>query len=333
MKRARAILIVLLMLGLGMTALNVPISNRVPEDATPDGTVVQRLDLSAFSVQAPEKALDLLFIHHSCGGQLLAAFGPSVGQNCILNSDSNGGGLRALLEQNRYRVHEASYGSRIGQNTDIFDWLPKFHNQMDEILLCNVQDVAYADGRRNQIVMFKPCFPNNAFRAEGAAPGDAGGPELTVWNAKATYSALLHEFSKQPHVLFVCLTAPPLAPGKESQPLWRKVAREAKAIVTGNHFDLAESGRLARQFNNWLADTNGWLKEYSLKNVVVFDYYDILTDHGRSNLSRYSTWDGADSHPSREGNEKVAKDFVPFLNQAVRRADVSASPAPVFSSE
>jgi len=32
------------------------------------------------------------------------SFALAVGQNCILKSDSNGGRLRALLEQNRCRV-------------------------------------------------------------------------------------------------------------------------------------------------------------------------------------------------------------------------------------
>ena len=64
------------------------------------------------------------------------------------------------------------------------------------------------------------------------------------------------------------------------------------------------------------------LKDYPLHNVVVFDHYDILTDNGESDLSRYPTWDGADSHPSRSGNEKAAQAFVPFVNRAARRAGI-----------
>jgi hypothetical protein len=279
--------------------------------------------VSAYSNAPPGVPLDLLFIHHSVGGQLLAAYGPEKGQGSILESSSNGGNLRALLEQIGYRVHEASYGSRVGEKTDLFDWTPKFRGQMDEILRCDLQDRSLENGRRNRIVMFKSCFPNNMFQSAGAPPGSPSGPELTVWNAKATYRALLEEFRKQPDVLFVCLTAPPLAPGRASEPLWKLLGRTVKRRLQGTEFDVVESARLAREFNNWLADTNGWLADYSLKNVVVFDYYDILTDHGHSNLSRYSTWDGEDSHPSREGNEKAAQAFVPFLNQTVRRAGIT----------
>ena len=65
------------------------------------------------------------------------------------------------------------------------------------------------------------------------------------------------------------------------------------------------------------------MKDYPLNNVVVFDYYNLLTDDGSSDLLRYPTGGGFDSHPSREGNEKAAEAFVPFLNKAVRRAGLS----------
>lgn len=282
--------------------------------------VVQRADLSGFAVSPPSKPLDLLFIHHSCGGQLLAAPGGEDGANCILRTHPNGGGLRALLEQNSYRVHEASYGSRLGQQTDVFDWLPKFRNEMHKILSCDLQDTSYANGRQNQIVIFKSCFPNNLFRSEGMAPGNPSGPELTVWNAKAAYSALLNEFQKSPGVLFVCVTAPPLAPKAPPQPVWKQLAKKVLRRPDG----LPVSAPLARQFNNWLGSTDGWLKNYTMNNVVVFDYYDILTGRGRSDFSVYPTANGFDSHPSSAGNSEAAKALVPLLNRAVRRAKLAS---------
>jgi len=273
------------------------------------------LDLSGYSDAAPGRPLHLLFIHHSCGGQLLATPGPATGTNCIHPNHPNGGGLRVQLETNGYVVHEASYGSRIGKKTDIFDWLPKFRTQMEQILTCDTQDVVRTDGGRNEIVVFKSCFPNNAFEAEGTPPGNPEGPNLTVWNAKAAYTALLAEFRKQPQVLFVCVTAPPLAP--HSAPLWKRVAKRLLGRSS------TSDPRLARQFNNWLSDQEGWLKDSGLTNVVVFDYYDILTDHGVSDLSCYPTGGGCDSHPSRAGNERAAAAFVPLLNRAARRAGLT----------
>ena len=280
---------------------------------------VQRLDLSSYAEAPPAEPLRLLFIHHSCGGQLFASLGPDNGTNCIYSSSPNGGGLRSRLEKNSYEVHEASYASRIGQNTDIFDWLPKFREQMDQVLSCDFQDTGYTDGHRNQIVVFKSCFPNNNFESAGTPPGNPRGPDLTVWNAKAAYAALLAEFRKHPEVLFVCVTAPPLAPKTPPQPAWKQLAK--KALGRGDH--RAATALLAREFNNWLAGRDGWLKDYPLTNVVVFDYFDILTGDGTSNLSRYPTGDGFDAHPSREGNELAAEAFVPFLNRAVRRAGLT----------
>lgn len=275
-----------------------------------------RLSLADYDASAPAHRLNLLFIHHSCGGQLLAGQGDEVGTNCVYVSHPNGGDLRARLEQNSYVVHEASYGSQIGEHTDIFDWLPKFRTQMPQILTCASQDVRLAGDERNQIVAFKSCYPNSDFQSAGTPPGNPAGPTLTVWNAKAAYTELLNEFRKHPQVLFVCMTAPPLAPKSPPQPLWKTMAKK----LLGRGSSLAASARLAREFNNWLTDTNGWLKGYELNNVVVFDYYDILTGHGQSDLCVYPTGDGLDSHPSHQGNQLAAAAFVPFLNQSARRA-------------
>lgn len=288
-----------------------------------DMTVMRRdtrpLDLSGFAATAPSGRLRLLFIHHSCGGQLLAAPGADVGTNCIYFSHPNGGGLRAALEASSYEVHEVSYGSRAGEQTDIFDWPAKFRDQMEQILTCDSQDSLFTDGRRNQIVVFKSCYPNNLFTAMGAPPGDPRGPELTVWNAKAAYTALLEEFRKYPKVLFVCVTAPPLAPKGPPQSRWKQWA--GKALGWKNPW--APSAPLAVEFNHWLSDAGGWLKDSGLANVVVFDYYQILSGKGGSGFSDYSTGNGYDSHPSQEGNRKAAEAFVPFLNRAARRAGLT----------
>jgi hypothetical protein len=294
-----------------LTPVSVGLSPRT--DSRP-----QTLDLSRFDSRPPAANLDLVFFHHSCGGQLLADPGPEVGTNSINVSSPNGGGLRSLLGRNSYRTHETSYGSRFGENTDLFDWLPKFRDHMDEVLAIDSQDTLYTNGPHNRIVVFKSCFPNNAFDAEGVPPGSASGPDLTVANAKAAYAALLPEFQKHPDVLFVCLTTPPLAPPRP-QPLWKQIIHQIRGHVPR----AVTSAALARQFTGWLSDTNGWLKDSSLTNVAVFDYYDILTGNGASDFCRYATGDGYDSHPSRQGNEKAAEAFIPFLNRAVRRAGLT----------
>jgi len=77
-------------------------------------------------------------------------------------------------------------------------------------------------------------------------------------------------------------------------------------------------GQRARVFNNWLADIeSGWLANYDLKNIVVFDYYDILTGEGKSNWTKYPTREGRNSHPSSKGNNVCANNLITFLNRVV----------------
>lgn len=278
---------------------------------------MRSMDLSAYSADPPATPLRLLFIHHSCGGQLLAPAGPNDGDHCIYRSHPNGGGLRALLEQSGYEVHEASYGSRIGEDTDLFDWLPKFSGQMDEVLSFAQQDER---GARNQIVMFKSCYPNSSSVGEGRPPGNPEGPDLTGWNARATMTEVLAQLAKHPDVLFVYVTAPPLAPGTR-RPAWKRLARTILGMP-GDAVGLAASAAIARSFNDWLRSPDGWLRGYASSNVVVFDYFDVLADS--RGLLRYPTGEaGSDSHPSAAGNARAARELVPLLNRAVRRAGLS----------
>jgi hypothetical protein len=284
---------------------------------------VKTMDLSPFSAQPPKTPLRLLFIHHSVGGALLADPGPEQATgDCIWKSHPNGGGARSLLSQSGYEVHEASYGSELGEATDRFDWVPKFRDKMDKVLACDLNDRRLPDGQRNQIVVFKSCFPNNELVGEGTAPGNANGPEMTVWNAKATMNALRDVLEKRPDVLFVYVTTPPLAQGSQSEPAWKWLAKE---LLRKPHAaeKLEKAGPLAREINNWIVAEDGWLAGYKGKNIVVFDYYDILTDHGASNFLRYPTGNGTNSHPSRAGNERAAAELVSFVNRAVRRSGLS----------
>jgi hypothetical protein len=82
-------------------------------------------------------------------------------------------------------------------------------------------------------------------------------------------------------------------------------------------------GARARAFNSWVVDKDGWLAGYPLKNVVVFDYYDVLTDHGASNflVPLYADKvDNTDEHPNYDGNMSATDYFMPFIVRAVQYA-------------
>jgi hypothetical protein len=308
-------------------ALFIPIEGSAPA-ATSAPPKAPSADLSSFSTARPDVPLDILFIHHSCGGQLLTEPGPEKEiASCIYESHPNGGGLRKKLAEHGYRVHEASYGSEIGENTDLFDWLPKLRGpesggKMDKVLRVAHNDQLLPEGTVNRVVVFKSCYPNNRFTGEGTAPGSPAGPELTVWNAKATLTALLPELAKHKDTLFVYLTAPANVLKRDRQPAWKWAAKR----VLGKPSDVELAVRqaaLARAFNNWVKSPDGWLNGYPEKNLVVFDYYDVLTNKGESNFSLNGSEGNTDNHPSSQGNAKVADELVPFLNQAVRRAGLA----------
>lgn len=276
------------------------------------------MDLSAFPETRPERSLRLLLLHHSVGGALFASPGAEAAvARCIWKTHPDGGGARSLLESHGYEVNEASYGSLLGERTDLFDWAPKFRDQMDKVLTCDESDRFYEDGRKNDVVIFKSCYPQNRFVGEGTAPGNPAGPELTLWNARAALTSILPELQKHPDTLFVYLTAPPQAPAPPV-PLWKFVAK--KALGKPQYRDvLASQSALARRFSHWALSPDGWLKGYPLKNVVVFDLFNTLTGGNGSDVLRYTARVG-DSHPSRAGNEAVTRELVPFINRATRRA-------------
>jgi hypothetical protein len=87
------------------------------------------------------------------------------------------------------------------------------------------------------------------------------------------------------------------------------------------------SAAMARRFNTWVASPDGWLKGYAAGNVAAFDLYDLLTGRGASDFLRYPSGDGTDSHPSSEGQSKVAPALVSFLNTAVKRFVPAPSPS------
>jgi hypothetical protein len=265
--------------------------------------------------------LSLLFVHHSVGDQLLAQPGPEGP-----GVHPNGGGLRKLLTETGYELSTATYGSRLGENTDLFDWPEKFVKHMDELLATADGNKPLPGGKRHDIVMFKSCFPNNAFSGRGDPPGSPKGPELTLENARAALKSLLPEFQKRPDVLFVYLTAPPLAANGPPDPLWKWLVKGV--LGKSSAAQREREAVLAREFNDWVVDEGGWLAGYPLRNVAATDYYDMLTDTGASNFLRYPTGEnGTDDHPSSEGQKKVAPQVLGSLNRHVERAGIGKTAA------
>jgi hypothetical protein len=263
----------------------------------------------------PDEVVKLVFIHHS------------TGNNWLIDGY---GDLGRTLGENNYFVSDTNYGwgpNAIGDRTDIPNWTEWFAGEdtptyMEALFKESGQNSdSYTrtltdPGGENEIIMFKSCFPNSEM---GGSPDDPPGTyeELTVGGAKYVYNTILPFFASHPDKLFVVITAPPMSGVKG---WW-----------------YADN---ARAFNQWLV--NDWLREnnYTLNNVVVFDFYNILTDPnahhrvnngqiehliGESNTLYYPTADG-DDHPSVEGSLKATEEFVPMLNVFYHRWKESAPP-------
>ena len=256
----------------------------------------------------PDETVKLIFLHHS------------VGENWLADEQ---GGLGLALQENNYFVSDTYYGwgpDGIGDRTDTLDWPtwfvgPESQRYLDAVYSesdANAAGYPYytrtnADpGGENQVIMFKSCYPNSDL---GGRPDDAAAPgdNLTVGSAKYAYNQLLTYFSSRPDKLFVVITSPPM--------------------------QRISSPENVRAVSNWLV--NDWLAEnaYPHQNVVVFDFYNVLThpdNHHRYSNSQiehfteagpdtlyYDSW--GDDHPSAEGGQKATAEFVPLLNIAVNR--------------
>ena len=282
----------------------------------------------------PSHPVKLVFVHHSCG------------ENWLLDDN---GGLGLALRDNNYFVSDTNYGwgpeadggwGPVGDSTDTGHWYLWFQGPnsaaITEALYAESgQNSAYSrlgtdPGGKNRIIMFKSCFPNSALRGSAGDPVPAivsnplkaegsDSEYQTVANAKGIYIDLLEYFKAHQDTLFVAVTAPPISDG----------------TYAAN----------ARSFNNWLV--NDWLTGYPYNNVMVFDFYNVLTsnggsaevnDYGKSTGNHHRWQDGQvqhivgtnkntaayaqawdDDHPTAAGNQKASAEFIPLLNYAYNR--------------
>jgi hypothetical protein len=200
------------------------------------------------------------------------------------------GGLRAGIEDNNIAFFDINYhearvdGYVIGDHTDPPDF-PAIFN--DARRLETVITWELPDDRQHDIVMFKSCFPASNITSD---------EELQ--NRKRLYSSLLPTFRAHPEILFIPMSTPPLVRSRTTP---------------------AAAAR-ARAFARWL--TTAYAAD--LPSVQAFDLFDALAvrpghDGANTLVPQYAA-SPSDSHPSRAGGRAVTRLFVPWLNQAIRRA-------------
>ena len=302
-------------------------SSVTAQSAKPGRSDSHRIGVAgSINTSPPQETTKLVFIHHSTGGYWL---------------DDGNGDLAATLGANNYFVSDTTYGwgpDSIGSYTDTGHWWnwfrgPDSATYLGALYSATTQYATYtrtvADPEgENEIIMFKSCYPNSALDGNPTDPPvtgenllrgqDASSSYHTVGNAKGIYNDLLVYFAAKQDKLFVVVTAPPLV----------------KVVTT------AEEAANARALNEWLV--SDWLADYAYSNVVVFDFYNVLTSNGGdpdtndyglaagnhhryrngiiehiadqgSNYAQYPSG-YSDSHPTEAGNQKATGEFVPLLN-------------------
>lgn len=260
-----------------------------PGDADPDHVSTLMADVDA---RAPAATVKICFIHHSTGSAWISA---------------SNGGLGTTLNANNYHVTECDYGwdaepgDNLGDRTDTVDWPEWFTDAKMPHVYANASHYDYANTiddplGENDIIMFKSCYPNSEV-------GDS------IDDEKQLYLDLLNYFEQHQDKMFVLIVPPP-------------------------EIEI-NSAQLTRELANWLVDyENGWLGSYDYYNVHVFDYYNVLTDpnnHHRvegnqvvhtvsgtpadaANPNELYYYTGSNNHPTAEGHQKAAAEYVPLLN-------------------
>lgn len=219
----------------------------------------------------------MIYLHHSVGKGILYD-----------------GGLKDSLAQLGIAAKGATYGDEIGQATDICDWTPKFQTDMQRIFTFKAHpNLYYTDGKTNDVVMFKSCYPNSYIESEGSGAGNATDKKRTTENYRAAFAAIGQEMRKYPEKLFIYMTYPPMA-APETTP---------------------EAAKRGREFNAWMINEfqPSYAKETGLGNFVIFDLFDILADSNNVLKDEYRRESPRDSHPNLKGNQEAAHRFMEFF--------------------
>lgn len=255
---------------------------------------------------SPSADDDLVFIHHSVGGNWLSSGLEAELLAKLYIDERNDIGYGTIMTPDAGRP--ASLGAVPGDLTNMNHWILWFNDYLD-----GVRVHGSATGY-NRIILFKSCYPISNVVGDGSAPGDPFSPDQTLANYKAvyrhptggqythngaTYDALEDVFAANPDVLFIAVAAPPLhyAP-------WDATTDE--------------NAHRARLFNNWLKDE--WLPAYNaahpdLDNVAVFDFFNVLAypdSHPAhpNRLRQEYGGDTGDSHPNEAGSDAATVAFA-----------------------
>ncbi len=258
---------------------------------------------------------DLVFIHHSCGANWLAAgLDPALQARDYVDERND---IYYGTDLSPDAGRPDSLASTPGDQTDMQHWIRWFNDYLG-----GVRTFGCSNGT-NRIIMFKSCYPNSAVTEDGVEPGDPfssvrsvannkaifrhpGGAGCSYTNGGFAYRPLEDVFASNAATLFIVVTAPPLTYSGTTD---------------------ADAHR-ARVFNNWLR--TDWLSAYNAahpgaNNVAVFDWFDFLaypdSDGAHPNrLKQEYGGSGGDAHPNALANSNSTAVFAWIQRNAIDMA-------------
>ena len=266
----------------------------------------------------PKEVVRLTFIHQEVGKSLLSSVNDTYGD----------GHLALYLNKNNYFVTDITNSWNpdpaffnlktkypIGNFTEIVDlaiWFNPIHETtlMNEVFWNNMQyqnnnNIGYENiiskpSGHNEIIIFKPT-------SKSCDMGDSTEDEVSI------YKGILAYTKTRTDKLFIFFTPPP-----------------KKEII--------DSQKIKWISNYLVSKEEGWLKNYSEKNIGVFDLYNILTNEKNihtadssndiiHNIDVSSDDILSDLYSSKvdkdkinsDGLKKVTQNFIPLLNYYYNR--------------
>lgn len=245
------------------------------------------------STTPPATTVKLVFIHHSCGANWLAA---------------GDGGLAVALNANNYFVNDTDYGwdaepeDNLGDRTDTGNWPEWFTAvKMTHVHAKNgaIANTLTNPGGENTIIMFKSCYPLSEV-------GDS------IADEQAIYSSLLTYFATNTHKLFILIT-PPGEETVDSHALTRQLCTWLVDEENGWLKDYPHKNVAVFDFYCVLSETGSHhrVQNGSIQHVYAADY------------DGNSPYHDSNDHPNSTGNTKATSEYLPLLNHFYNRWQAS----------
>jgi len=245
------------------------------------------------TVQLDADKTNVLFIHHSTGGNLIHQgrlrdrLAESSSEIALFDHNYNLVPWFPFLVSRLRLLHRTGLSNAQGRYTGVDYGIELNNNDPRDyarIFTAPEERFVRAQILQYDVIVFKKCFPTS---------GVHSAEQLEAY--KQHYVTMLTFFDAHPDKLFLVMTQPPL-----------------RAEMT----TAADAAR-ARALADWLS-SDAFIGGRA--NVSVFDFFDLLADSSGANQDRlkreYAPLFWRDSHPNRSANEDLALKLAEFVSWA-----------------